>query len=158
MELGMARSRSARFRRRYVRADALAPPRQTGQSARVSDSPRPPFTRHSDGSIREGRNAQAEPNLLDRLGNAELTFVRVDHQMRLQFGAFEIVIESPFRLTAVDGTKYDLDPGLRADLGPVLDLYPGALVAATVDDEAALCLGFANGATLHVPADHDYEA
>ncbi len=99
-----------------------------------------------------------QPNVLDRVSGRDLSFIRVDHQTRLQFGGFEIVIESPFHMTAPNGTEYNLDPGLRGRLGPVLDLYPDALVTATVDADASLRLRFASGATLEVPADYAFEA
>ena len=124
----------------------------------MADSPRRPYIRHSDGSIREGRSVLPQSNVLDRVGGLDMTFVRVDHQTRLQFGDSEIVIESPFRVTAPDGNEYDLDPGERASLGPVLDLYPNVLVTVTVDAEASLRLAFDSGATLDVPADLDFEA
>jgi hypothetical protein len=117
-----------------------------------------PYIRHSDGSITEGRSSGAESNVLDRLGGLDMTFVRVDHQTRLQFGDFEIVIESPFRVTAPDGTEHRLDPGERSRLGPVLDLYPDALATATVDADASLQLRFASGARLYVAADRAFEA
>jgi len=87
-----------------------------------------------------------------------MTFIRIDHQTRLQFGDFEVVIESPFRVTALDGSEYRLDPGVRTSLSPVLDLYPDALITATVDAEASLRLRLASGATLDVPADARFEA
>jgi hypothetical protein len=124
----------------------------------VTDSPRPPYIQHSDGSIREGRSVLPESNLLDRVGGLDMTFIRVDHQTRLHFGDFEIAIESPFRLKTPDGNEYSLDPGERASLGPVLDLYPDVLVNATVDADASLRLVFGTGATLDVPADLEFEA
>jgi hypothetical protein len=129
-----------------------------GQSARVTDSPRPPFIRHSDGSTSEGRRTAPQPNVLDRVCGLGLSWVRIDHQTRLQFGEFEIVIESPFCLTAPNGTEHSLDPDLRASLGPVLDLYPDALSAATVDAAASLWLRFASGAIINIPADFGFEA
>ena len=130
----------------------------TGQSVRVTDSPRAPYIRHSDGSIREGHSVLPQSSVLDRVGELDMTFVRVDQQTRLRFGDFEIAIESPFRVTAPDGSEYDLNPAVRASLGPVLDLYPDRLITATVDAEASLRLRFASGATLDVPADNDFEA
>jgi hypothetical protein len=124
----------------------------------VTDSPRLPYIRHSDGTITEGCSSGAESNVLDRLCGLDMTFVRVDHQTRLQFGDFEIVIESPFRVTGPDGTKHSLDPGERSCLGPVLDLYPDALVTATVDADASLQLRFLSGARLDVAADSAFEA
>jgi hypothetical protein len=53
----------------------------------------------------------------------DLTYVRVDHQTRLQFGSTEFVIECPFTLTT-DGAVHRLDPESRIDLGPLLAVYP----------------------------------
>lgn len=75
--------------------------------------------------------------VLERVGGRDMTFIRVDHQTRLQFGEFEVVIEGPFRVTAPDGSEHNLDPGVRASLGPVLALYPDALITATVDAKPA---------------------
>jgi Family of unknown function (DUF6188) len=124
----------------------------------VTESPRPPYIRHSDGSVGEGHSVLPQSSLLARVGGLDMTFVRIDHQTRLQFGDFEIAIESPFRVTAPDGSQNSLDPGVRASLGPVLDLYPDALVTATVDADASLRLRFASGATLDVPAEYGFES
>lgn len=124
----------------------------------MTDSPQPPYIRYSDGSIREGRSVVPQSNLLERVGGRDMTFVRVDHQTRLQFDDFEIVIECPFRVTTPDGSEYNLDPAERISLGPVLGLYPDALITATVDADASLRLRLASGATLDVPADERYEA
>jgi Family of unknown function (DUF6188) len=96
--------------------------------------------------------------LLHRVAARDLTFVRVDHQTRLQFGEFEVVIESPFRVRARDGGEHKLDPGVRASLGPVLDLFPDELITAEVDHQATLRLRLASGASLEVPADDRFEA
>lgn len=87
----------------------------------------------------------------------DLTFIRIDHQTRLQFEATEIVVESPFVLQHGDAT-YPLDPRERAGLGPVLALYPDTLVEAAVDDEASLRLHFASGASITVWQNPHYEA
>jgi hypothetical protein len=119
---------------------------------RLTDSAKLPYIRHSDGTIRQGRSLPPESQWLERLAGRDMTFVRVDHQTRLQFGEFEVVIETPFRLMAPDGSDHNLDPGVRASLGPVLDLYPGALSTATVDSDGTLRLRLADGAALDVPA------
>ncbi len=66
------------------------PLRGEGRSAnlcRVTDSRRPPYIQHFDGSIRGGRSVLPQSNVLDRIGGLDMTFVRVDHQTRLQFVA-----------------------------------------------------------------------
>lgn len=73
------------------------------------------------------------------------------------FEATEVVIESPFVLRR-DGVEYTLDPGERANLGPLLALYPDSLSAATVDAASTLHLSFVSGATIFVPGDPQYEA
>ncbi|MGE3327609.1 MAG: DUF6188 family protein [Acidimicrobiia bacterium] len=128
------------------------------QSVLVTESPLPPFIRQADGLLFEGHAVQPPPGVLDRVVGQDLTFVRVDHQTRLQFGDFEIVIEGPFRVTTSDGTDHRLDAALRASLGPVLDLFPDSLIAATVEADASLRLRLASGATLDVPADFEFEA
>ena len=92
-----------------------------------------------------------------RIPNTDLTFVRIDHQARLQFNDTEVVIETPFVLHTGLVT-YNLDPGERSELGPILALYPDALVDATVDDSATLRLRFASGASITVAQDANYEA
>jgi hypothetical protein len=87
----------------------------------------------------------------------DLTFLRVDHQTRLQFEKTEVVIESPFLFT-IGGVEYRLDPGERAGLGPLLSLYPDTLSSAVLDADATLRLGFASGAQIVVPPDRQYEA
>ena len=49
----------------------------------------------------------------------ELTFLRVDHQVRLQCGEIEVVIESPFVLRTGEH-EYHLEPEERRGLGPLL--------------------------------------
>jgi hypothetical protein len=87
----------------------------------------------------------------------ELTYIRIDHQVRLQFGNVEIVIECPFVLT-VNGVVHQLDPAARKDLGPLLAVYPAALATAYVTESAALHVEFDSGATIVVPQDAQYEA
>jgi hypothetical protein len=100
------------------------------------------------------------PNVTDRaiaIEHADLTYIRIDHQARLQFGEIEVVIEGPFVLT-VDGVIHRLDPQARIDLGPLLALYPTSLSVAYVSERATLHLDFDNGATITVPQDAQYEA
>jgi Family of unknown function (DUF6188) len=102
------------------------------------------------------------PNVTDQvralaIEQADLTYIRIDHQARLQFGEVEVVIECPFVL-AVDGAIHRLDPEARIDLGPLLALYPTSLAAAYVSDRATLHLDFDSGATIAIPQDAQYEA
>jgi hypothetical protein len=92
-----------------------------------------------------------------RLRAADLTFIRIDHQTRLQFGLFEVVIETPFVLV-VDEEERLLDPADRSNLGPLLALYPDSLASASIDEHAALSLMFASGASITVRQDPCYEA
>jgi Family of unknown function (DUF6188) len=87
----------------------------------------------------------------------ELTFLRVDHQARLQFAEIEVVIESPFVLRTGEH-EYHLDPGERRGLGPLLGVYPNTLTSASVDDRATLRLKFTDETMISVPADPQYEA
>ncbi len=86
-----------------------------------------------------------------------LTFVRIDHQTRLQFGDVEVTIEADFTLT-VAAVEHHLDPGERSGLGPLLGIYPDDLIAATAGADCSLSLEFARGASIHVEQDAHYEA
>ena len=116
----------------------------------------PPFIRHTAGSEHQGKTLRAGSGWELKIDPCELSFLRVDHQVRLQFKKTEIVIESPFILR-IGGVDYHLDPGERRNLGPFLGLYPNTLVSASVDAQATLQLAFGDGATITVPADPQYE-
>ena len=119
--------------------------------------PKPPYIYDSKGNVREGVTNRAGDDRALRLPKADLSFLRIDHQTRLQFDTTEVVIESPFVLQA-NGSTYRLDPGDRAGLGPLLAIYPDTLVDATVDGSAILVLRFASGASITVEQDPSYEA
>jgi hypothetical protein len=116
-----------------------------------------PVITSSDGRRRHGEVARAAGNRVLAIEETDLTYIRIDHQARLQFGEVEIVIGCPFVLT-VDGVVHQLDPEARSDLGPFLALYPGSLSAAYVSSRATLNLEFTSGATVVVPPDPQYEA
>lgn len=123
-----------------------------------ADVPQPPYILSSDGSVREGQTVHAgELPALHDLEGIDLTFVRIDHQARLQFGKTEIVIETPFELT-VEGAVRLLNPGQRANLGPLLALYPATLTAASVDPDLTLRLSFDGAAAIAVPQHPHYES
>lgn len=123
----------------------------------MSTNPRPPYIRDGAGNVTEGSVRHADNRLLPDLGGHDITFIRIDHQTRLQVDEWEIVIESPFVLRKPDG-EFRLDPAERSGLGPLLDCYPGTLTLATMDADAALHLELADGTLLVVPPDENYEA
>lgn len=116
-----------------------------------------PEIRYADGSVRPGK--QSKPTELPSLGldGRDLTFVRIDHEVRLQFGDAEIVIGTPFELAA-DGEVLTLDPERRGALGPLLALYPDTLTSAIIDPDLTLRLTFATGAAISVAQHPDYES
>ncbi len=86
-----------------------------------------------------------------------LSFIRVDQQVRLQFGDCEFVLEAPFVL-AVESRLHRLDPAERSRLGPLLGLYPDALSLAGVEADGTLQLVFDSGAVIRVAPSPEYEA
>jgi hypothetical protein len=117
--------------------------------------PQGPFVTRSDGSQSPGTTADPADWTL-QLPPCDLTFIRVDHQARLQFDEVEVVIETEFRLCR-GGRQFDLDPGDRAGLGPFLALYPAALTLASVDGDGTLRLAFDTGDSIAVPPHPAYE-
>jgi len=118
--------------------------------------PPEPIIVRSDGSTVTGMSSRAADCTL-RISPRELTFIRINHQARLQLEDIEVVIEGRF-VVETSGTAHQLDAAERAGLGPLLALYPCRLASAAVNNNATLRLGFDNGAVLVVPPDSDYEA
>ena len=118
---------------------------------------KPPDIRDPDGTVHPGMINRGDDHRTLRISLCDLSFIRIDHQTRLQFGGTEVVIESPLVLE-VSGNCYELDPGERATLGPVLSLYPDSLSSASVDNAGTLFLRFASGATIRVDQDPQFEA
>jgi hypothetical protein len=112
---------------------------------------------HDDGTRDYGQIVRVGDGWQFNFPPSDLSFLRVDHQARLQFGPTEVVIESPFVLQ-LGGADYFLDPGDRRGLGPFLNLYPNSLAAASVDARGTLTLAFTDRATITVPADPQFEA
>jgi hypothetical protein len=100
--------------------------RQIGHYGGVAE---PPYWYGSEGVHQGVTNRPGDDRPL-RVPKVDLSFIRVDHQVRLQFEETEVMIESPF-VVAVNGTQLELDPGERGDLGPILALYPDSLQEAT---------------------------
>ena len=117
----------------------------------------PRYILSSDGSTRQGEALPPDRLPPLHLAGAELTFIRVDHQTRLQLGVTEVAIATPFRLRDA-GKEHLLDPEDRAGLGPLLAAYPTTLVEAAVTADLTLRLAFSNGALLEVPQHPSYEA
>jgi Family of unknown function (DUF6188) len=116
-----------------------------------------PYVYDSEGHVRQGSTDRPGDDGGLRIPKTDLTFVRIDYQTRLQFESTEVVIECPFTLQVGEVT-HNLDPGDRANLGPILALYPDRLDEATVDTSATLRLRFASGASIEVGQDIRYEA
>jgi Family of unknown function (DUF6188) len=87
----------------------------------------------------------------------DLTFIRVDHQSRLQFEGTEVMIESAFELRTA-GVIHELDPEDRAGLGPFLNLYPDTLAAGFVEPDCSLHVDFVSGTQIIVRQHARYEA
>jgi hypothetical protein len=117
--------------------------------------PTGPLVVRSDGSADPGRSS-APGDWTLRITPRDLSWIRVDHQTRLQVEDVEIVIAGRFELHR-DGTHFELDAAERDGLGPVLALYPTTLTAASIDPDGTLRLAFDNGGVIAVPPDADYE-
>lgn len=117
----------------------------------------PPFIRTSDGRDFPGWIDSTRGGREIIIPDGTLSWIRVDHQTRLQLGEVEIVIESPFVLRA-DGTELTLDPCQREGLGPLLAIYPDTVELVQVEEDATLRLKFQGGAEVVVRADPDGEA
>lgn len=118
--------------------------------------PLPPYIRRSDGSVAEGSTVAAV-DLALAIAPCELSYIRIDHQARLQFDQVEVVISTEFHLETSSGA-YRLDPEHRESLGPLLAAYPAGLASAVVDPDATLRLSFDNGTSIAVSPDATYEA
>jgi hypothetical protein len=86
------------------------------------------------------------------LEDPTLSFIRIDHQSRLQFGRTEVVIGSPF-LVEINGVVHHLDPRRWDALGPLVALFPGTLRWLWTSAEGQLTALFRNGARVTVTPD-----
>lgn len=92
-----------------------------------------------------------------QLEGEDLTSVRIDNQTHLTFGATEVTIGTPFRITS-GGATYELDPETQSGLGPLLAIYPATLLSAAVDAQLTLRLEFVGGEVLEISEDRSYES
>ena len=81
-----------------------------------------------------------------------LSYIRIDHRTRLQFGRTEVAIDSPFVL-ALAGAVHRLDPRQRDALGPLLALFPGSLRWLWASVGGELTAAFDGGARVTVAPD-----
>jgi hypothetical protein len=81
-----------------------------------------------------------------------LSYIRIDEQSRLQFGATEVVIGIPFTLE-VDGNLHHLNPNHADALGPFVALYPSRMRWLWTSAEGELTAVFEGGATVRVTPD-----
>jgi hypothetical protein len=117
--------------------------------------PTGPLIVYSGGSASPG-SASAPADWTLTIAPRELSWIRIDHQTRLQVEDVEIVIGGRFEFNR-DATRFELDAAERNGLGPVLALYPATLVVASIDPDGTLRLVFDNGGSIGVPPDMDYE-
>ena len=115
------------------------------------------FIRQSDGSSHQGRVVHPGQDWSLQIEATELTFIRVDHQSRLQFDDIEVVIEAAFELRTA-GVIHELDPEVRTGLGPLLNIDPDTLSTGFVEPDCTLHLEFVTGTRLIVRPDAMYEA
>jgi hypothetical protein len=118
---------------------------------------RPPYIRSSDGCIRQGAEVVASDLPALGLDGADLSFIRIDNEVRLQFDQVEFVILGSFRLL-MGGDEWVLDSFDRRDLGRLLGVYPGTVASASVSAALTLVLAFENGIVIEVEQDLHYEA
>ncbi len=58
------------------------------------------------------------------LDEPDLSFIRIDDRLKLQFGFTQLAIDRHF---AVSGSSHALDPRRRDQLGPAIALFPATL-------------------------------
>jgi hypothetical protein len=75
------------------------------------------------------------------LTESGISWIRIDYQCRIQFGEAELVIETPFELTAA-GRTYQLDPNHRGELGAFAALYPDTAADILMSSEGELGVTF----------------
>jgi len=108
----------------------------------------------SDGT-RYGEMRVPGPDWQLDLGSRSMTYIRIDHQTRLQFDGVEIVIGCPFTLQT-GNEIFHLDEA--QELGPLLGVYPDALETASVGSDGTLHLRLERGESIEVQPDPNYEA
>jgi hypothetical protein len=91
------------------------------------------------------------------LDEPSLSFIRIDHQSRLQFGETEVVISSRFAVVR-DGGVHRLDPQQSVGLGPLVSLFPGTVQWMWTSPEGSLTVVFRNGDVVSVDPDPSVRA
>ena len=67
-------------------------------------SPMPPYVIHSDGSVLQGESIGPD-QLAWEYHPSDLSFIRIDHQSRIQVEGFEFVIGLPFHPAVSRGPR-----------------------------------------------------
>ena len=88
----------------------------------------PPYIYDPKGDVRQGVVNWAGDKRILHFPKTDLSFVRIDHQTRLQFEGTDVVIESPLVLESAS-THRELDPDDRAALGRVLAPSPDSEIS-----------------------------
>lgn len=86
------------------------------------------------------------------LEERSLSFIRIDHRTRLQFGPTEVAVTTPFTVES-QGVVHRLDPHLRAGLGPLLAVFPGAARWLWTTARGELTVAFESGTKIVVAPD-----
>jgi hypothetical protein len=115
-----------------------------------------PVIHGPDGARSPGATGGAR-DLSWSLEKREVSYIRIDHQTRLQFESVEIVIEGGFALRRA-GREWRLAADRRAELGPLLAVYPATLARGWAEPDATLRLDFEDGSSITVPAHPQWEA
>jgi Family of unknown function (DUF6188) len=84
------------------------------------------------------------------LAEPALSWIRIDHQCRIQFRQAELVIECAFTLQD-NGAVHELESSQRVALGPLVALYPDTITQLTMSPDSTLLGTFASGRALTVP-------
>jgi hypothetical protein len=110
--------------------------------------------KRDDGRVVEGIQIRELPDggrefVLDE---PTLSFIRIDHQSKLQFGSTEVVIGAPFVLE-IHGIVHNLDPQRWDALGPLVALFPGTVRWLWTSIRGDLTAVFEGGARVTVTPD-----
>lgn len=113
-----------------------------------------PGGRRDHGAVGDGFRIRELPDggsefLLDQ---PALSYLRIDHRSKLQFGEAEVAIGAPFTVEA-NGVVHRLDPQRWDALGPLVALFPGTVRWLWTSPGGELSAVFRNGTTVTVAPD-----
>jgi hypothetical protein len=84
------------------------------------------------------------------LDEPALSYLRIDHRSKLQFGEAELAIGTSFTIEA-RGVIHRLDPQRWDELGPLVAVFPGTLRWLWTSPQGELTAVFRTGTTVTVP-------